>query len=219
MDEEIIEETLDSPLVVHKKSDASYQETAGDLTMNSTHSDDSSDEPTLERHRFKKEKKNNSWKWVLFAFIAIAVAVTIALYQSGKINFGEKESTTTTKKSYTTQAANEFEGIITIKGTYIFFEGEELDDISQLERKIKYLSEGTSFVIQDESADSNFLNYEVLSLLSEYNISYEIMHIVSSGLVSKYENITTTTTTTTTKKSSDSKTTAKKTTTANSDDE
>ena len=53
--EEIKEENLDSPLVVHKKDDASYQEANTEVSMQNTHVDEDSDMPTLERHRFKKE--------------------------------------------------------------------------------------------------------------------------------------------------------------------
>ena len=55
--EEIKEENLDFPLVVHKKDDASYQEANTEVSMQNTHVDEDSDMPTLERHRFKKEKK------------------------------------------------------------------------------------------------------------------------------------------------------------------
>lgn len=188
MDDEIKEEKLDSPLVVHKKDDASYQETAREFDMNATHTDDESgDVPTLERHRFRKEKKSHKGVWFLFALIAVAVAVVCALFYSGKLSFKEPETTAKPERTYVTEEENKFEGIIVIKGTYIFFEGEEVDGISGLEREIKYLDKGTKFVVQDENADSNFLNLDVLSLLSKYEINYEITHIVSSGLMSKYE--------------------------------
>lgn len=188
MDDEIKEEKLDSPLVVHKKDDASYQETAREFDMNSTHADDESgDVPTLERHRFRKEKKSHKGVWFLLALIAVAVAVVCALFYSGKLSFKNEETSTKVERTYVTQEENKFEGIIVVKGTYIFFEGEEVDGISGLERQIKYLDKGTKFTIQDENADSNFLNLDVLSLLSRYEINYEITHIVSSGLKSKYE--------------------------------
>lgn len=188
MDDEIMEEKLDSPLVVHKKDDASYQETAREFDMNSTHTDDEScDVPTLERHRFRKEKKSHKGIWFLFALIAVAVAVVCALFYSGKLSFKEPETTTKPERTYVTEEENKFEGIIVIKGTYIFFEGEEVDGINGLEREIKYLDKGTKFIVQDENADSNFLNLDVLSLLSKYEINYDITHIVSSGLMSKYE--------------------------------
>ena len=43
------------------------------------------------------------------------------------------------------------------------------------------------FTVQDEHADSNFLNKEVLPLLTEYKMKYNVTHIQSSGLISKYE--------------------------------
>lgn len=187
MEEEIKEEILDSPLVVHKPDDASYQETATENGMQTTHIDDDSDVPTLERHRFKKVKKKKKWPYVLLALIAIAVVVIVVLANKGVIDFGGKETTTQPKKSYTTQAENVFADTITVKGTYLFFEGVEVDGIGGLEREIKYMEKGTKFVVQDENADSNFLNFEVLSMLSDYGMDYDITHIVSSGLVSKYE--------------------------------
>lgn len=191
MDDEIMEEKPDSPLVVHKKDDASYQETAREFDMNSTHTDDESgDVPTLERHRFRREKKSHKGVWFLFALIAVAVAVLSALFYSGKLSFKEPETTTKPERTYVSQEENKFEGIIVIKGTYVFFEGEEVDGINGLERKIKYLDKGAKFTVQDENADSNFLNLDVLSLLSKYEINYDITHIVSSGLISKYENVT-----------------------------
>ncbi len=193
MEEEFKEERLDSPLIVHKKSDASYQETASEVTMSATHTDDdNSDVPTLERHRFKKQKKKRKWPLVLLILIVIAAAVLCALKYSGTVDFAPKETTTdgTTTKAYVTEAENKFDGVIVIKGTYIFFEGTEVDGIEGLEREIKYLDAGTTFEVWEEKADSNFLNFEVLALLSQYDIKYEITHKVSTGLVSKYENVT-----------------------------
>ncbi|MDD6728683.1 MAG: hypothetical protein PUE08_05630 [Eubacteriales bacterium] len=187
MEEDIREEILDSPLVVHKADDASYQETAAEGGMQTTHIDDDSDVPTLERHRFKKVKKKKKWPYVLLALIVVAAVVIAVLIGNGTISFGEKKTTTKAKVTYATTAENPFKDTITVKGTYLFFEGNELDDIGELERKVKYLDAGTKFVIQDENADSNFLNFEVLSLLSNYGMEYEITHIVSSGLTSKYE--------------------------------
>lgn len=189
MDDGIKEEKLDSPLVVHKKDDASYQETAREFDMSSTHTDDETgDVPTLERHRFRREKKSHKGIWFVFALIAVGVAVLCALFYSGKLSFKEPETTAKPERTYVSQEENKFDGIIVIKGTYIFFEGEEVDGINGLEREIKYLDEGVKFTIQDENADSNFLNLDVLSLLSKYNVDYDITHIVSSGLMSKYEN-------------------------------
>ncbi|MCM1114374.1 MAG: hypothetical protein NC397_02635 [Clostridium sp.] len=188
MDEEIKEERLDSPLVVHKKDDASYQETASDIDMSATHIDDESEDmPTLERHRFRKEKKSHGGVWVIIALLAVAAAIIGALVYSGVLPLNKQEPTTKVERTYTTEAENKFKGVITIKTTYIFFEGREVDGLQGLEKEIKYLDPGAKFVIEDENADSNFLNLEVLSLLSQYGVDYEITHIVSSGLESKYE--------------------------------
>lgn len=193
MEEEMKKDVLDSPLVVHKKDDASFQETANEVTMSATHTDEeSADTPTLERHRFKKKKKKSKAPYVILVLVAIAAAVICVLVYNDVIPIGKPETTTTTKKSYTTQQVNEFEGIITVKGTYIFFEGTEVDGLRGLEKEIKYLEKGTKFVVQDEDADSNFLNFDVLSLLSQYSIDYEIKHIVSSGLIAEYEKMSTT---------------------------
>lgn len=189
MEDEIKEEILDNPLVVHKKNDASYQEMASEVSMSSTHRDEEdADAPTLERHRFRKEKKPKRWPWVAAAFVAVCVAVLGAMYNSGYIKLDKAEiEPQTTEKVYITQPENEFKGIITVKGTYIFFEGQEVDGIQGLERQIKYLDKGTKFLIQDENADSKFLNFNVLSMLSKYEINYDITHVVSSGLMSEKE--------------------------------
>ncbi|MDE5983709.1 MAG: hypothetical protein K2H13_00435 [Eubacterium sp.] len=194
MDEKNMDERLDSPLIVHKKSDASYQETASEVAMNSTHTDEeSADGATLERHRFKKEKKHRKWPFILLVLIVIAVGVLCALKYSGVLDASNRETTTEqpSTSGYVTQPENKFEGVIVVKGTYIFFEGNEVDGIEGLEKEIKYLDAGTTFEIWEEQSDSNFLNFEVLALLSQYDIKYEITHKVSTGLVSKYENVTT----------------------------
>lgn len=194
------EERLDSPLVVHKQTDSSYQETASEVSMQSTHTDEESeDTATLERHRFRKERKRNSHPVLFLAVIIIIAAVVGALIYSDSIPFGREETTEEqTVKSYTQKTENEFEGTIIIKGTYIFFEGTEIDGIQELERNVKYLDEGASFVIKDEHADSDFLNNEVLPVLSQYGITYEITHIESSGLIAANEETTSPATTTTT---------------------
>lgn len=194
MDEELIEEKLDNPLVVHKESDASYQETASEVSMSFTHTEEDTDVPTLERHRFKKKKKDKKWPWILVGLIAVGAAVCIALYYNGFFKLDTSENETTTRKSYITQKENKFEGIITVKSTYIFFEGKEVDGISGLMKEIKYLDAGTKFIVQDEKADSNFLNLDVLPILEQYDIQYEVKHIASSGLMAEKELTTQTTT-------------------------
>lgn len=190
MKDELMEEKLDNPLVVHKESDASYQEMASEVSMSNTHTDEDVDAPTLERHRFKKEKKRKKWPWVLIILVAAAIVVFVVLHNKGYFDKAPQTTESTTRKSYTTQEENKFEGIITVKGTYIFFEGEEVDGIRGLERKVKYLDAGTSFVVQDEKADSSFLNDDVIPILEKYDIKYTTKYIVSSGLIAKNEKTT-----------------------------
>lgn len=187
MPENFEEEKLDSPLIVHKVTDASYQEMASEVSVDFTHTD-LENTATLERHRYRKVKKPKKWPYVLIAVIVAAVIVVVTLYFSGVIKFPhsgkqEKESNT----GYVQTSENRFKGIITVKNTYIFFEGREVEGVSGLTSEIKYLDEGASFVIQDESADETLLSQEILPTLDSYGIKYEVKYVVSSGLNSKYE--------------------------------
>ena len=196
MDNNINEnEILQSPLVVHKETDASYQNTANDVDVEVTHIED--DSTTLERHRFRRERKKSKGPAVLAVVLVIAVGLAAYLYFAKGFDFGlKKEETTTeaTTTAYYTPEENKFEGIITVKGTYLFFEGEELDGVEDLVSEIKYLDKGTKFIVQDESADATFLNEEVLTTLSNYGVDYEVKYIISSGLMSRYETTAPTTT-------------------------
>ena len=62
-----------------------------------------------------------------------------------------------------------------------------MDGVEGLIAAIKYEPAGSTFTVQDENANSNFLNNNVLSTLSLYKMNYKITHIVSSGLTSKNE--------------------------------
>lgn len=180
-------EKLDSPLVVHKETDASYLETAN-IDIVSTAKKIEENKTSLVRHRFKKNKKKSKLPYFLLLIVVIA-SVLCGLYFGGVI--GNKEENTTekpTNKTYAEIPENRYEGIITIKGTYIFFEGEELNDTAELERKLKYLDTNTTFVIQDEDADSVLLSQEIIPLLDKYGVKHEEpKFIISSGLKSKYE--------------------------------
>lgn len=182
-----IDEKLDSPLVVHKETDASYEENNTELDVNITHIDE--DTVTLERHRFKKIKKKSKAPYV-FCAVLIIIAVFAGLYFGGVIpKFFDKVETTVpvSESSESTTEENRFKGIITVKGTYLFFEGKEINGTEELISEIKYANENTSFIIQDENADSTFLNDEILPILTSYNIQYEVKFIVSSGLMSVNE--------------------------------
>ena len=181
------DEHLDSPLVVHKVTDASYHETENNVDVNATHIEEET--ATLERHRFKKEKKSSKWP-IILTFLVVVIAVFCYLYFSGSlagIGLGTAQTTTEPETQAYTLLENPYEGIITVKGTYIFFEGEEVDGIEGLESEVRYLDSGASFVIQDEDADSTFLYEEVLPLLQQYGIQTEVRYVVSSGLTSRYE--------------------------------
>lgn len=181
------DEKLDSPLVVHKETDASYEENYAELDVNITHIDE--DIATLERHRFKKVKKKSKAPYFICLVLIIA-AVLAGLYFGGVIpDLFDKNDTTapSIEESESTTEENRFKGIITVKGTYLFFEGIEINGTEELISEIKYADENTSFVIQDENADSTFLNDEILPVLTSYNIQYEVKYIVSSGLMSAKE--------------------------------
>lgn len=187
MANEYHDEHLDSPLVVHKVTDASYHETENNVDVNVTHIEEET--ATLERHRFKKEKKSSKWP-IILTFLVVVIAVFCYLYFSGSlagIGLGTAQTTTEPETQEYTLPENPYEGIITVKGTYIFFEGEEVDGIEGLESEVRYLDSGASFVIQDEDADSTFLYEEVLPLLQQYGIQTEVRYVVSSGLTSRYE--------------------------------
>ena len=76
------DEHLDSPLVVHKVTDASYHETENNVDVNATHIEEET--ATLERHRFKKEKKSSKWP-IILTFLVVVVAVFCYLYFSGSL--------------------------------------------------------------------------------------------------------------------------------------
>lgn len=181
---------LCSPLIVHKEGDASYQPEAAEDGMTATHTEDELEAPTIERHRFRKKKKSHKGAYVLILLLVAAVAVCAALYFTGTYDFGLKPKETTTqaaKTSDTTQETTDYDHVITVKGTYLFYEGQEVDGVEGLIAAIKYEPEGTTFTVQDENANNNFLNNNVLSTLSLYKMNYNITHIVSSGLTAKSE--------------------------------
>lgn len=183
---EEFEEKLDSPLVVHKETDASYEENSSEIDVNITHIEE--DSATLERHRFKRVKKKSKAPYFICAVIVIS-AVFAGLYYGGIIpGFADKEITEKQPDNTAeTTEENRFEGIITVKGTYLFFEGREINGTEELISEIKYTDSSKKFIIQDENADSKFLNNEILPLLTEYNIQYEVKFVVSSGLMSANE--------------------------------
>lgn len=199
----LTEESLDSPLVVHKKSDASYQDGGINVDMSETHVKEEK-KPTIERHRFKKDpnKKSNKAPVILLVLIVVAV-VFCALYFTGNITFGTKskpQTTKTTTTETTTSLEQAYTGTIVVKGTYIFVDAAEVDGIEGLQDALKYADKSTTaYKIIDENADSNFLNNEVLPILLEmgfYDEKTEIVHQGYTGLMAAEETTTAQTSTT-----------------------
>lgn len=188
---------LESPLIVHKVTDASYQQTASDISMEETHIDD--DEPTLERHRFRKEpKKSRGGVKFALLIIVIAVAVLAGLYYGGVIDFGKDKETTKPSTEATTEATTSIEdaykGKIVVKKMYIFVDGVEVDGIEGLQSALKYVDPSpTAYEIVKEDANSDFLNYDILPLMKNmgfYDESTVISTIVSTGLIAEKEKTT-----------------------------
>lgn len=206
-------EQLESPLIVHKVTDASYQETASEIAMEETHIDE--DEPTLQRHRFrkdqKKKSKNKNAFVTLLVILVICGAVFAGLYYGGVFSNQEKQEITQSAESTTettTSIVEAYQGKIVIKGTYIFVDGLEVNGIEGLQNALKYVDPSpTAYEIVKENANSDFLNNDVLPLLLEmkfYDKSTVITSVVSSGLVAD-EELTTVPSTTKKKKSKKNK--------------
>ncbi len=64
-------EKLDSPLVVHKETDASYLETAN-IDIVSTAKKIEENKTSLVRHRFKKNKKKSKLPYFILLIVVIA---------------------------------------------------------------------------------------------------------------------------------------------------
>ena len=195
--EQIIEEPIKlcSPLVVHKKGDASYEESAVIPEMNDTHIDD--DLPTLKRHRFRKEKKGHGGLIAILVIIVVISGAFSALYFTGNIQF--KSQTTTAKKTtQTTESVTtleeQYKGTIVVKGTYLFVDGVEVNGIEGLQKALEYEDKSpTAYTIIDEGANSDFLNYEVLQILEQlgfYSADTVITHKESTGLIAEAETTT-----------------------------
>lgn len=205
MSDEIREEQLDAPLVVHKKSDASYQDGGINVDMNETHIEEEK-RPTLERHRFKKDPNKKSNKAPVAILIIVIIAVVFcALYFTGNISFGNKSATKTTTETTTettTSLEEAYAGTIVVKGTYIFVDAQEVNGIEGLQEALKYTDKSTTaYKIIDEDADSNFLNNNVLPLLMDmgfYGKNTEIIHQGYTGLMAAEETTANTTVATTT---------------------
>ena len=99
---------LCSPLIVHKEGDASYQPDAVEDGMTATHTEDELEAPTIERHRFRKKKKNHKGAYVLILLLVAVVAVCAALYFTGTYDFGLKPKETSTQAGVISICAGAF---------------------------------------------------------------------------------------------------------------
>lgn len=225
MDEERVENTMENPLVVHKESDASYQVSVDDYTMNDTHFED--DAPTLERHRFRKEpKKKSATPLIICVIIIVCAAIVAGLYITGTIGNNKANQTTTVVQSTTvektTSLQEAYKDTIVVKMTYIFVDGEEVDGINGLQSALKYETPDTSrYTIINEHADASFFNDNVLPLLVDmkfYDEKTPITHKNLTGLVAEEEKTTVATTKKNKKSNKNKKKSTTKSTTA-SDDE
>lgn len=185
MSAEFEEEKLDSPLVVHKVTDASYIDTAVKVDVEYTHGEDGN--ATLERHRFKKVKKKKKWPYFLMLGVIIVAVICAFYFRGSKDPVDNKTTDPVTDNNVTINIEDRFNNVITVKGTYVFFEGNEVDGLNGLEKEIKYLDKNTVLTVQDESADQLFLSEEIIPLLKSYGFKYETKFIISSGLKSQYE--------------------------------
>lgn len=188
---------LDSPLVVHKKGDASYEESTAAFEMNETHTGEA--RPTLTRHRFKKEKKSRSGLYTVLIILVVLAVAFAALYFTGNIKF-EKNTTTaqTTEEQITeeptTTLQDLYKGKIVVKDMYIFVDGEEVDGIAGLQDALAYETPSpTAYEIIDEHANADYLNFEILPIMQKlgfYDSSTVITHIAKTGLIAYAETTT-----------------------------
>lgn len=186
------EEMLDSPLVVHKKSDASYKDGVTHIEMNDTHDEDEG--PTLQRHRFRKDPNKKSKKGIIIPIIiVIIVAVFCALYFTGNISFDKNETTTTTETTaeVTTSIEEAYQGTIVIKDTFIFVDGYEVNGITGLQNELKYVDPSeTAYKIILENENADFYNFDVLEILTKlgfYGVNTVVEHTPRTGLMAQSE--------------------------------
>ena len=183
---------LDNPLIVHKESDASYEDDTANFEMEKTHNDEA--KPTLARHRFKKEEKKRGGAFaVLLLVLVICAGVFAGLYYSGNLPFGKEEETTTkvTTTEATTTIQQKYEGTIVFKGTYIFIDGEEVNGIEGMMDELKYLDPSpTKYEFIFENVDDKFYNYDVLPVLTDlgfYGKETKTKTVKKTGLMSSKE--------------------------------
>lgn len=191
---------LESPLIVHKKTDSSYEESATNFEMNETHIDE--EKPTLTRHRFKKDpKKKGRGLRVLAVIFVILAAIFAGLLYTGNIPLDiknektTKAEQTTAPQETTTTIEEKYVGTIVIKNNYVFVDGVEVDGVNGLQKALKYVEPSTTaykIIIEGTAEDfsDDFYNYEIYPYLLQLGFigeDTEIQHIQSTGLVAEAE--------------------------------
>ena len=181
-------EKLDNPLVVHNKNDASYENSDENLTMSKTHT--KQEGPTLERHRFKKDRSKSSKKFLAFIIIVLILAVAFCvLYFTGNISFNSTKTTTTLEQAYA--------GTIVVKNTYIFVDGEEVEGIEGMQEALRLQEPSTTaYTIINDSADTNFIDNEVVPVLLDMgfydentNVTHKSTALIPSELTTSEETV------------------------------
>ena len=182
-------EKLDNPLVVHNKNDASYENSDENLTMSKTHT--KQEGPTLERHRFKKDRSKSSKKFLAFVIIVLILAVAFCvLYFTGNISFNSNKTTATTET--TTETTTTLE-----QNTYIFVDGEEVEGIEGMQEALRLQEPSTTaYTIINDSADTNFIDNEVVPVLLDMgfydentNVTHKSTALIPSELTTAEETV------------------------------
>lgn len=182
---------LDNPLVVHKESDASYNG-CPNLQMLTQTRDEDEVRPTIERHRYKKKKKNpnraKAITIVLLSAVVIVCVCVVVYFVRGNVAQRTPDDGESTSESTTESLQERFRNTITVQGTTIFFEGEEMTDVAELRNYLSLLPLDTQVIIQDEHADTAFLQTVQETVYAcGFEKDPDVQYIQSSGLVPQSE--------------------------------
>lgn len=182
-------EQLDNPFVVHKESDASYNGCPNLNMLTETRDDEDDVRPTIERHRFKKKKKNpNKTKTITIVLLSAVVIVCVCVvvyFVRGAVSQNPTNSEPETE-TVTESLRERFRNTVTVQGTTIFFEGEEMTDVAELRNYLSLLPSDTQVIIQDEHADTDFFQTVQETVYAcGFEKDPDVEYIESSGLVAQ----------------------------------
>lgn len=182
-------EQLDNPFVVHKESDASYNGCPNLNMLTETRDDEDDVRPTIERHRFKKKKKNpNKTKTITIVLLSVVVIVCVCVvvyFVRGAVSQNPTKNEPETE-TVTESLRERFRNTVTVQGTTIFFEGEEMTDVAELRNYLSLLPSDTQVIIQDEHADTDFFQTVQETVYAcGFEKDPDVEYIESSGLVAQ----------------------------------